>query len=75
MVAKEKVLKQILDLLTPHVSNVELRRFDIDGTTLEGTFYLDCKEVDSLIAVQAEISNAFPDASVTFVEQSGVPGA
>jgi hypothetical protein len=75
LAAKETILTKILGLITPHASTVELRRFDIDGTTLEGTFYLDCKEVDSLMKVQAGISEEFPDATVTFVEQSGVPGA
>lgn len=73
--AKDAALARILDLLRPHASTVELRRFDVDGTALEGTFYVDCREVNDLISIQTSLTNAFPGASVTFVDQSAVPAA
>jgi len=73
--SKDGLLKEILEALTQHVSSVELRRFDTDSEAVHGTFYINCKDVDSLIAVQTELARRFPQASVTFVEQSSIPGA
>lgn len=73
--ASEGWLKEIIAILTPHAQSVELRRFDVDSGRLEGTFYLDCREIDDLMDAQEQLGRRFPEASVTFVEQSGVPGA
>jgi len=71
---KDTLLKDVLAALQPHVGSIELRRFDVDRGTVHGTFYLNCKNVEALMAVQAELSKSFPEASVTFVEQSNMPG-
>ncbi len=71
---KDGVLKDLLAALTAHVPIVEMRRFDVQGSALQATFYMDCRDTDRLVAVQEELRRRFPDASVTFVEQSGVPG-
>ncbi len=73
--AKEAVLKEVIEILQPHATNVELRRFDVTGGAIEGTFYLDCREIDHLLGLQTDLRERFPEADVTFVEQSGVPGA
>lgn len=73
--ARERLLPEIIALLQPCVRSLELRRFDIAADGVEGTFYIDCKEVDELMRLQERLSERYPDASVTFVEQSGVPGA
>ena len=74
--AKDAVLKEVIEILRPHASNVELRRFDMAaGGAIEGTFYLDCREIDHLLSLQDALRRRFPTADVTFVEQSGVPGA
>jgi hypothetical protein len=73
--ASEQWLKEIIAILSPHAQSVELRRFDVAGDRLEGTFYLDCRDIDDLVDAQEQLGRRFPGASVTFVEQSGVPGA
>jgi hypothetical protein len=67
-------LRSALDVLREHVPHVDLRRYDVLDGRFAGTFYLDCKSVDDLAKVQESLSAEFPEASVTFVEQSSMPG-
>jgi hypothetical protein len=65
---------ELLELLTEYVETVDLRRLDIANNTMAATVYLDCKNADKLVAVQKALEAKYPNASVTFVEQSGMPG-
>ncbi len=67
-------LGELLELLTEYVETVDLRRLDIANNTMAATVYLDCKNADKLVAVQKALEAKYPNASVTFVEQSGMPG-
>jgi hypothetical protein len=68
------VLKDVLDVLRQHTSRVDLRRYDIQDGSFAGTFYVDCDNTDQLTAVQEAVQVSFPSASLTFVDQSSMPG-
>lgn len=68
------ILEETLAILTDKVPSVDMRRFDLQDGNFAGTFYLDCKNVDEVTAVQRSLETRFPDAAVTFVEQSSTPG-
>jgi len=71
---REGTLQQVLAALTRHVPRVDMRRFDVQGGSLQATFYLECRDSERLTAIQEELRREFPDASLTFVEQTGIPG-
>lgn len=69
------LFRRLVDVLTEYVANLDLRRCDLTGPCLQATFYIDCKDTDTLVSLQDALRKHFPGASVTFVEQSGIPGA
>lgn len=71
---REGQLRDILDELLKHVPAVDLRRFDVRDGELQATFFLDCKDAQTLLVMQEELTKRYPTASMTFVEQSGMPG-
>ena len=69
-----ETLEALVNLLSQHASDVDLRRVDIQGDGLHATFYLECKNTEELIAIQETLRKAFPKANLSFVEQSSMPG-
>ena len=68
------LLKDVLGILSEHISRADLRRYDVQGGNFAGTFYVACEGVDELGAVQEALQTQFPQASLTFVDQSSMPG-
>ena len=68
------LLKDVLGVLNEHISRADLRRYDVQGDNFAGSFYLACGGLDELGAVQQAIQTQFPQASLTFVDQSSMPG-
>ncbi len=74
-VQEEKVvLRDVLQVLEQHTSRVDLRRYDVQEGHFSGTFFVDCDDAEQLNAVQEAVQVSFPSASVTFVDQSTMPG-
>ena len=68
---REKMLQVIVGAITPTVSEVELRRFDISPELVQATFYIECKDdeavADTIAALQRELPGI---ANITFIDQS-----
>jgi hypothetical protein len=73
--SKPVVLKEVLGVLQAHTSRVDLRRYDVQAGSFAGTFYVDCDNADQLNAVQEAVQCSYPTASVTFIDQTALPGA
>lgn len=67
-------LKMLNDLLNIHTDGADLRRFDDRDGVLEATYLLDLQSTEQLAKLTAELQAAFPDVSVTFLDQNGMPG-
>lgn len=74
-VSREKLITDLLDLLTEHVATIDLRRYDVHESSIQATFYLDIGGVSRLAAIENSLREKYPNATFTFVEQSGLPGA
>jgi hypothetical protein len=73
--SSEKALRELIELLGRHAAAVDMRRCDLDGKSLATTFHVECRDMDQLVGAQSEIRQKFPDSTVSFVEQSDMPGA
>lgn len=68
-------LHDLLDVLGRSASTVDLRRYDVQDSTLDATFYVECRGPGEVTAIHSEVADRFPGATLTFVEQSSLPGA
>jgi uncharacterized protein YxeA len=72
--AKESVLNRINAMLGKYALACDLRRFDLRGKSLEAMFFIDVTDLDGLEGLTTELRQAFPNISVTFLDQSRLPG-
>jgi uncharacterized membrane protein YhiD involved in acid resistance len=63
-------LEDLLQLLKPKVDQIDLRRFDVHPDHLGATFFIDCQQEDALLAVETAVTERYPEATVTFIDQS-----
>jgi uncharacterized membrane protein YhiD involved in acid resistance len=68
------LLQEIIEVLLACVPSVDMRRFDVEKGALQATFYLECKDSATLVAVQKELTQRYPESTISFVEQSAMPG-
>ena len=71
---EDGLFRGLLDLLATKTDSAELRRFDSEAGSLSATFYVDCKDADRLLALQEALRTQYPQAELSFVEQSRTPG-
>lgn len=70
----EVSLTQLKTTVLKHVERMELRRFDIDDSQFDATFFVsvyDSAQVDSLIA---DLKHQFPHINVSLLEQHNITG-
>ena len=72
--ADDGLFRGLLDLVAAQTDAAELRRFDSGEGSLAATFYVDCKDEERLLALQEALNAQYPQAQVSFVEQSRTPG-
>jgi len=64
------VFDSLVEELAQHISEADLRRVDMHGSTLEATFYVAAKDEGAVADLLGSIRQRYPQASVTFVEQT-----
>lgn len=69
------LLPRINDMLMAHMSSAEMRRLDVRDGTLQATFLIDCKDGAALSRLMNTLNEGLPGASMSFIEQRGLPGA
>ena len=57
-----------------HVSSSDLRRFDERSSGLDATYLLDITSTASLAPLSNDLRARFPDVTITFLDQNGMPG-
>jgi hypothetical protein len=67
-------LQGLVDSLSPHVANLDLRRFDDEKGRLAATFFMECQDLASVEKIREALRKRHPDSRFSFVEQSGLPG-
>ena len=68
-----ETLPKLHSLISGFVTAVDMRRFDVRDGRLTATFFLECPDTKVLMAIQQKLAEQYPQAAITFVEQSTVP--
>ena len=69
---EEETFSKINGILGQHVSMANLQRLDVQNGTLQATYYIDCRDSESLVGLMDGLDKALPGTSISFVDQKGV---
>jgi uncharacterized membrane protein YhiD involved in acid resistance len=68
---RETLLQTIVGAITPSVSEIDLRRFDINPELVQATFYIECKDDEAIASTITALQWELPGvANITFLDQS-----
>jgi len=67
--------QKINGVLSRHVLTADMRRLDVRDGVLQATYYIDCRDSQSLTELMDRLNESFPGVAVSFVEQKGIPGS
>jgi len=62
------------DILVNHVNLVDMRRLDRHNSSLQMTYFLDCKDQGVLVKLMDDLRGTVPECSFSFVDQNSMPG-
>lgn len=68
-------LQKLNEVLSRHVLMADMRRLDVRDGSFQATYYIDCKNSQRLTDLLDNLNEDLPGASITFVEQRGIPGS
>lgn len=72
--ANESNSNKIIDILDAHCSVIEIRRLDSNADSYNMTFLIEMTSVDKIFEITNLIEKEHPSATVTFIDQSRIPG-
>ena len=70
--SEDSVLEQVHQVLTTHSNLTDMRRLDTRNEILYATYYIDCQNSKTLIALMDNLQKTLPKAAISFVEQKGI---
>jgi hypothetical protein len=59
----------MVEELSKHVLEADLRRLDLNGNTLDVMIYISARRDRDIVAVLSGLQLLYPQANITFVEQ------
>jgi len=68
------LLDDLNEVIGQHVSSSDLRRFDERSSGLDATYLLDIASTANLTPLSNDLRARFPDVTITFLDQNGMPG-
>jgi len=66
-------LEEINKVIVSHAAKGDLRRYDIREAMLSATYLVDLRDDQSLSGLVDSLREAFPDISITFLDQNHLP--
>lgn len=70
----DSLFREINGYVASQVYSSSLRRLDVRNGKMQATYFVDCGEKDKAITLMEDLSGMLPDASISFVEQTSIPG-
>jgi hypothetical protein len=67
-------LDDLSEVIGKHVTSCDLRRFVERTAGLDATYLLDISSTGNLAPLSNELRTRYPDVSITFLDQNGMPG-
>ncbi len=65
-----RLCEEVATTVSREASDVNLRRMDVSEHLLQATFFVDCRDDRQLFDLMEALRGRFPEASVSFVDQS-----
>lgn len=72
--SRTNIFTEVNELLLRELSELDLRRLDHAGQRLQMTYYVNVRDETKLINVMNVLRGAYPESSVSLVEQSNLLG-
>jgi hypothetical protein len=69
----ENFLARLNEVMSKHVANCDLRRFDVRDGSLDATYFVDIGNTGALSELTDELRASFPSAGITFIDQNRLP--
>jgi uncharacterized membrane protein YhiD involved in acid resistance len=60
----------MIDEISKHLLEVDLRRIDLNGSTLDLMLYISARRDRDIVAVLGSLKQIYPQANISFIEQS-----
>jgi hypothetical protein len=70
----DHLLRKINGYVVSQAPGSSLRRVDVREGVLQTTYFVDCTGHEEVINLMAGLTVLAPDASISFIEQGGLPG-
>lgn len=68
----DRAFERVNAILVAHAGFVDMRRLDRDGSLLQMTYLLDCRDQDALAQLMDTLQEQVPGSSYSFVDQSAL---
>ncbi len=65
---------KLTELVSKHVRSTDIRRLDERADGIDVTYLIDIASTNSLSELSDALREQYPDASLTFLDQNGMPG-
>jgi len=69
---KDHILERLKEAIVPHVNTIDLRRFDVRGSSIEAAFIIDMDSIDALTLIANNLRTAYPAIGVSFLDQNSL---
>jgi uncharacterized membrane protein YedE/YeeE len=70
----DTLFREVNGYVASQVHSSSLRRLDVRNGVMQATYFVDCGERDKAITLMEDLSGMLPNASISFVEQTSIPG-
>jgi hypothetical protein len=70
----DNLFSEVNDLLLKEFSELDLRRVDHTGQRIQMTYYINVTNQDKVMKIMGDLRNAYPESSISLVEQSNLLG-
>lgn len=71
---QEPIFRSLDTYLTQQTSQASLRRLDVRDGVLSASYFVDCRTGQDAVSLVEDLQRLLPNAAISFVEQSGIPG-
>lgn len=69
IVHAKSTFDEVIKSLAHHAKSADLRRIDVNGTSMEATMYVSTEDSSDITSIIDEIRSQFPEAEISFVQQ------
>lgn len=70
----DALFRELNGFVARQAPNSSLRRLDVRDGIVQATYFINCDQDERVIGLMEGLSGLLPQASISFIEQGGIPG-